>query len=900
MIAPMMRLLTPAVALMQRLRYPRKFLLISFLFSVPLGLLTYLWLAQIAAQLAFTRQERAGLEYGSALIGVIEPLQRSQALSVLVRAGDPVATTQLAAQRARIVTAAAALDHLDDTLGRRLGVSDEWRALRQRLLHPSVQASALATETRQLMAHVGDTSRMVLDPDLDSYYLIDAVLTRLPLLAEDLSLVAAGLVGRTVSGQLSHIRPDELRAGLALAQTERAALDRGHAVTFGTNPALRPILEPSLGTTWDAVEALSAMVARAAREEAGTAPRRPALEIYALHERALADVFAHQAVATAALDQLLQARIDRLARHRTALLAVVAATLALVAYLWTGFYVAVRRAVTSLDEVSKRMLSGDFSRPATVESRDELRLVVDAFNDVAARLRTEWARAQTATQAKSEFLAMMSHEIRTPMNGILGMAHLLLDTRLDNRQRPYAETLRESAEALLAILNDILDFSKMEAGRLELEDRDFALDGVVGSVATLMSPRAAAKGLRLTTAIAPDVPRRLCGDAGRLRQVLLNLVGNAIKFTDTGDVRVDVEHAGVEGERTLVRFAVSDTGIGIPEEAQARLFEEFSQADLSVTRRFGGTGLGLAISRKIVTAMKGDIGVRSAPGHGSTFWFTVGLPPATGAVTAEAGQEPSVRPLKILVAEDDPVNQQVAAGLLRRRDHHVDIVGDGRAAVAAVAAGAYDVVLMDVRMPTLDGIEATREIRRLPGARGRVPIIGLSASAMQSETDLCLAAGMTDHLPKPIDPARLAAVLGRHAGTAGPVEDAAPADADPGPTARRAIDLAYVDLLVESLGTEKVRQLLLEFPEHVRPCRQHLAAARDGRDLDAVRAAAHTIHGIAANLGLVDLAETSGHLEEVCLAGAADSALTLCAQVEAALDVTLRELQDLPLLYDPP
>ncbi len=310
--------------------------------------------------------------------------------------------TQLAAERTRIVTAAADLDRLDGRLGRRLGVSGQWQALRQRLLHPSVQASALATETRRLMAHVGDTSSMVLDPDLDSYYLIDAVLTRLPLLAEDLSLVAAGLVGRIVSGQPPHIRSGALLAGLSLTQTERAALDRGHAVAFRANPALRPALEPSLGATWDAVEALSAMVARAAREDPGTAPRRPAGEIYALHERALADVFSHQAAAAAALDQLLQARIDRLARHRAALLAVVAATLVLVAYLWTGFYVAVRRAVTSLDEVSKRMLTGDFSAPAAVESRDELRLVVDAFNDIAARLRTEWERAQGSGRGGEE------------------------------------------------------------------------------------------------------------------------------------------------------------------------------------------------------------------------------------------------------------------------------------------------------------------------------------------------------------------------------------------------------------------------------------------------------------------------------------------------------------------
>jgi CheY-like chemotaxis protein/HPt (histidine-containing phosphotransfer) domain-containing protein len=396
-----------------------------------------------------------------------------------------------------------------------------------------------------------------------------------------------------------------------------------------------------------------------------------------------------------------------------------------------------------------------------------------------------------------------------------------------------------------------------------------------------MSPRATAKGLHLSTAVADDVPRGLAGDPARLRQVLLNLIGNAIKFTDAGSVRVEVERV-VAGDRPRLRVAVTDTGIGIAAEAQPRLFDEFTQADASVTRRFGGTGLGLAISKKIVTAMGGDIGVESAPGRGSRFWFTVPLEQGTGQ-SATAAREPLVRPLRILVAEDNVVNQEVARGLLERRGHRVDVVADGRSAVEAVASRPYDVVLMDVHMPGMDGTEAARQIRGLAGEQHGIPIIALTASAMPGEMDVCLAAGMNDHLLKPVDPVALAAMLARYTGLA-PAPDAA------APAVEGLVDDTYLRLLVDSLGAAKVDRLLREFGEHAQTSGRHLAEARATGDVAALRAAAHGLHGMAANLGLSGLATATAALEEACLQGANDVVPELVDRVDACLEATLRHL----------
>jgi TMAO reductase system sensor TorS len=508
-----------------------------------------------------------------------------------------------------------------------------------------------------------------------------------------------------------------------------------------------------------------------------------------------------------------------------------------------------------------------------------LEAALSAHRMLEANLRETKESAEAANRAKSQFLANMSHEIRTPMNGVLGMVELLLSTELTARQRHYAETVQRSGETLLDVINEILDFSKIEAGRLEIEAVEFDCRQALSDVVNLLSERASRKGLVLIHRTERNVPEAVVGDPSRVKQVLTNLVGNAIKFTERGEVRVSMDLAERVGDACVLRFEVKDTGIGIAPDALATIFDAFSQADATMRRKFGGTGLGLTIAKQLAQVMGGTVGVDSMPGRGSTFWFTVRVP----AVRAQRGVDasapaaeavPSCFRGRVLLAEDNPVNRELAMAMLEAVDLDVALAVDGHEAVEAVAKGGIDLVLMDCQMPEMDGFAATRAIRNAEAPGGhRLPIVALTANAMEGDRERCLECGMDDYLSKPFKAPQLYAILARWLPEGEPRPKPAEAAPAPPPGLAAAVKTLEINAIAQiraaggSDADRLLEKVLRLYCDSVPQMLKSMQEAAGKGDCVALQRAAHALKSSSHNVGAVRFASLCRDLETAARVG---------------------------------
>jgi PAS domain S-box-containing protein len=519
---------------------------------------------------------------------------------------------------------------------------------------------------------------------------------------------------------------------------------------------------------------------------------------------------------------------------------------------------------------------------------DDRRMFAGLISDITERKQTEEAlheakaQAEQASRFKSEFLANMSHEIRTPLHAVLGMSHLALQTEPTAKQREYLESIETAGKSLLALVNDILDFSKIEAGKMRMEKVDFHLGEVLERVSSLLLPKAKEKGLAFLVSAGEDAPNALVGDPLRLEQVLVNLSGNALKFTESGEVAISVGVVDKEAERAKLRFSVRDTGIGLTKEQTQKLFQAFTQADGSTTRKYGGTGLGLSISRQLVSLMGGEIGVASEPGKGSNFYFTAVFDVQSAdnvrieTVTAvDAGAMDAIRGARILLAEDNPINKRIAIDLLENWGFDVLWAPDGKEVVRVALEGNFDLILMDIQMPEMDGYHATGRIRAT-GQSKDIPIVAMTAHAMAEERAKCLEAGMNDHLGKPFEPGELQAILvkwikpGEREVKPSSWEPATPV---PGSEAILPEEVPGIDMK-SALGRVEgnkglLLSLLLDFRREFSDMTGKIGEALAAEDRDSGLALVHALKGMAGNISAKELYAASQRLEETLKQGQA-------------------------------
>lgn len=565
------------------------------------------------------------------------------------------------------------------------------------------------------------------------------------------------------------------------------------------------------------------------------------------------------------------------------------------------------RPIIAINEKLKRIAAGELDPQLNINTSVEMQRLAASVNELSTVIKVNkkvQADLRKANKTKSDFLAVMSHEIRTPLNAVIGATNLLQETALSDEQKKFAHIASTSGESLMATINDILDFSKAEAGKLKLEYVNFNISDIVYEVKDLLAVQVEHKGLTFDVQIDARVPEWCTGDSGRLRQILLNLAGNAVKFTTEGTVTISVSVDGNTYTGTILRFEVRDTGIGIDPTVQKNLFEEFSQVDPSFSRKFGGTGLGLAISKKLVNLMGGKIGCISEKGKGSNFNFTAEFYPASANMLFDNNKRRQIneggmgqlsvpastdRKGRILLVEDSAANQVVALAMLRKAGFTVDAVANGLEAVAAVRSLPYDLVLMDLAMPEMDGITATRMIRNLQGAMSKITIVAMTANAMHGDRQICIDAGMNDYVAKPIVRTELFRVLDKYLVGINKFNDGCVNEKSM--SENNLIDPGVLQQLETDVGTELVPEMMGIFVRETGKRIIIMEAARKNEDILCLQQEAHVLKSSAGTYGATSLQRVATSVDLACKEGRTIDAIMATDKLLPIARESLSELQ---------
>jgi signal transduction histidine kinase/DNA-binding response OmpR family regulator len=768
---------------MNRLKYPQKFLIIGLLLVLPLCLVLSQYILQINKDINFGSKEQLGLVYNAPLVKFLQGVQQHAALSQMLANGDNTVTDALIKKQVDVDAIVKQVDAVDRNLGATLEVSAKWQALKKvwqdlkaKALEFTPQDSlqkheALTSQTLILLTDVGNTSNLILDPDIDSYYLMDTVITKLPLTTEYLSQIRTyGLI--TIYKK--SLDAEEQTRLIIMSGQARSTLDanlRGYDYVFEVSPHLKQSLEAYIGATSTSIKQFLDLV----NEEIITTrnsgaprvnPRRMDITpdaFLASAAKAIDDNFVLYEKDAAALNNLLQVRIDGFVARRTLVIVVTLIALACAVYLLVGFYLSVWKAIVNLEDATQRMVSGHTTEAFVLENKDELAQVAMSFNTIASELVSARDEALEANKAKSTFLANMSHELRTPLNAIIGYSELIEEECEDTGQEDFVPDLKKiqaAAKHLLSLINDILDLSKIEAGKMDIYLETIDVPSMIQDVVTTIAPLVEKNANQLVVNYPPNLGL-MRADLTKVRQVLFNLLSNSSKFTKDGTIALSASRQEISGAEWMV-FKVSDSGIGMTPEQTEKLFRDFSQADASTTRKFGGTGLGLAISKRFCEMMDGDISVESEYGKGST--FTVRLPavlPQPQEIPVE--EEPKGVPIPsgaslILVIDDDPAVRDMMKRFLSKEGFRVETASSGQEGLLRARDLRPDVITLDVMMPGMDGWSVLGALKTNPSLAS-IPVVMMT---IVSDKNLGFALGATEYLTKPVDREQLVGLLRKY------------------------------------------------------------------------------------------------------------------------------------------